>query len=923
MFFTLIVHVFLESSTVFANQNKSSTSRKSNLNPLRFYQIAQNNNELPQTDDASSVPSENIEAQESQPLSPEKTPSDRDATAEQNSRAKDSESNKAQDSDALIEEEQVVSSRLKKMDLTGASPEMSISGAAISGAGYNSVSDMLRDSPISSTGAARESSGSTNAGLAEVDLRGLGSHNTLVLLNGIRMAPIAGYDTVNINFIPTGMIKEIKIIKDDLSSIYGSDAIGGVMNVITHDSFNGLQVSGGANVTHLAGGENYDLNILGGKSTSKTNFVYSLGLRRNNLIYSRDRKWSNDSISRIGSPGSYRDSEIPDPMDPENPLQPAGPWTADPNCPPERILTTSQGTFCSINTADFSTRRPLLEQISGSARVEHKLNSQTSVFADLMYTSLNSFYIYAPTPGNFKVPGAIADTYGLTSNHTPGRDLDVQYRTLELGNRDSYQRDDFYNFTSGVKWDFLDTWTGQFTMTYAHEYKKDKNKGNSIVSKLEDLISQGDFLPFQPLGQRGDLSPAYYEGWAQEIANFYMADLRFEGELGEIWGRPVVLTFGESYVYRDYETKVDSATENRLTLSGAGSSGKADRYFLSTYAQAEANLSSRFDLFLAGRYDKFSDFGDTFNPKLGFRFKLTNNLTWRSTVGTGFKAPQLAVLYQSTSDSFRTFIDYKACQQYGTPDVCSPQQYRVTGSGNEDLSEVRSFSYNTGLIYSPSTHFDMSLDFWSVNQKGIPWSAGDSTLEDVTRAEAAGIDPSDYGIVMNRDSMGLLDPNDPISAPTQDISHRKTGGLDFEMSYTLPLPIGAIQIGEMFTYRLWDILSVFPGLPDRDWAKEHWINRWRNNFRIGYKLKDHNFRVTVVSTDKFQNAVRDGYVEAYSRFDMAYDYSGIDKLELTVGVQNFLGTTPPLDKSNPLNQLNTDLFTETGPLVYSNVKYTF
>ncbi len=871
---------------LFSCVTKASNSNSSNK--FRFYQLAQN--------ETSPVPNEVVPAPE--------TKSEKEVINEPKNKPK------TQDSDALIEEEQVVSSRLKKIDLTGASPEMTISGAAITNSGYNSVSDLLRDSPISSMGAQRESSGSTRAGLSEVDLRGLGSGNTLVLLNGMRMAPIAGYDTVNINRIPVGMIKDIKIIKDDLSSIYGSDAIGGVMNIITHDSYNGVTVSGGATATQLGGGERYDLNILGGKSNSKTSFLYSLTFRRNNNIFSRDRKWTNNSVSLNSSPGSYRDVG-------------GSTWSPDPLCPPDRLVTTPQGTYCSFNTADYSTSLPLIEQSSAFGRINHKINSQTSVFMDVMFSSLNASYVFAPTPGSFTVPAAVADTYGLP-NHVAGNDLTVQYRTLELGNRNNFQREDFYNVTTGVKWDFLDTWTGKFAMTYAYEQKKDRSEGNSIVSTLENLVTQpGGFLPFNPVGTRGDLSSAYYEPWALEVSNFYMADLRFEGELMELMGRPLVLTAGESYVFRDYKNTVDKASENDEILSGAGSSGSGDRFFISTYAQLEANATSKLDLFLAGRYDKFSDFGDTLNPKFGFRYKITNDLMWRSTVGTGFKAPELAVLYASSSDSYRRFIDYKACAQDGSADSCSPKQYRVLSAGNENLSEIRSFSYNTGFVYSPTTNFDISLDFWSVSQKGIAWSAGDGTLEDVTRAETAGIDPSAFGINMNRDVNGYLDATNPIVAPTQDLSHRKTSGLDFGLGYILSMPVGSIHVGEMMSYRLWDIQSVFPGLPDRDYVKEHWVNRWRNNLNVNYKLAGHSLGVTMVSTDKFQNATKSGYIESYHRFDLAYNYSGFDKFVFVVGVQNFLGTTPPLDKTSPQAPLETALYSEVGPLVYSNVKYTF
>lgn len=837
----------------------------------------------------------------------------------------------AQDSDALIEEENVTSSRLKKMDISGASPELTFSGGDISKAGYNSVSDLLRDSPISSTGATREASGSTGAGTATVDLRGLGADNTLVLINGMRMSPVSGADYANINLIPQNMIKDIKVIKDDLSSIYGSDAIGGVLNIITHDSYSGITVEAGATATKLGGGENYDFNVLGGYSTAKTNVVYSLGFRRNQMIYARDRKWSDFNPSTVGSPGSYISVNDPNKI-----------WYPDPLCPPDQIMPIGGGSsVCAINAADYATSLPQLQQASAFTRVEHEILPNVSLYAEALYSRLDTYYVYAPTPGTLAVPADVAQHYlhngAPLPGYVPGSDLIIRYRTLEYGNRNTSQTENYYNFTTGIKWDFLDTWSGKLATTYGFQEKTDKTQGNAIKPLLQDLISQPVpggmpneymFMPFNPAGSRGDISSAYFEPWARNKANFFMADLQLQGEAFEILNRPVFLTVGQSYVFRDYENVVDpySATPDPDGVySGAGSNGAAQRYFHSTYAQLEANLTSRLDLYLAGRYDIYNDFGDTFNPKLGMKYRITDNLMFRTTVGTGFKAPALSDLYASRSNGFRSFIDHYACQRYGSSDIsCGPRQYQVTSEGNKDLSEITSFSYNTGLLYSPTTNLNISLDFWSVAQKGLAWSEGDTTLEDVTRAEAAGIDVSALGIEMNRDPVtGRLDETKSIFAPTLAISERKSAGLDLELSYSIPMPLGQIMISEMASYRLWDVMTVLPGVPDRDYVKEHWINRWRNTLNISYLLSGHRIGMTVVSTDKFMNAVKDGFIDRYHRFDLNYAYTGFKNLELSAGVQNFLGTTPPQDSTDPINPMDTSLFSERGPFVFSNVKYTF
>lgn len=817
-----------------------------------------------------------------------------------------------QDADALIETEEVVSTRLKKIDMGGPSPEVTISAEEISKAGYNSISDMLRDNPVTATGSRREQSGlADRAGMSTVDLKGLGSENTLVLINGIRMAPISGADSVDMNRIPVSMVKEIKIIKDDMSSIYGSDAIGGVVDIITHDSYSGMTIKGGGTVTELGGGERYDVSLVGGSSSATTNIVYSLGMRKNKRIWSYDRDWSNSGISTIGSPGGYRDVGNPA-------------WSVDPACPPGQIQDNGPGgQACSFRHTDYSSSLPDISQFGAFTRIEHKVSDFVTFYSEAFFNRNQARYTYAPAPGIFNVPAAVADTYGLP-DHVNGNDMEVRYRVLELGNRETYQENNFLGLTSGFRWDFLDTWTARLAGSYGREKNDSIMDGNAITSKLEQLVADGAFNPFAPAGSRGDLSSAIYQSSSYQIANFYFADLSFEGELFEIFERPFVLTTGYNYMFRDYQNKVDDISVRGEAFTGAGADGGAERTVHSLYVQLTGKVASNFDLYLSGRYDHYNDFGSTVNPKLGFKFMVTEDLLWRATVGTGFKAPQLASLYSSRSESYETFIDRYACENVGGT-ACNAQQYRVISGGNEDLNEITSFSYNTGLVYNPSTNLDVSFDFWSVAQKGLIWGGTGAALEEVTRAELAGVNPLDHGVNMNRDASGLLDHSNPIVAPSMNLTNKNTAGLDIGLTYKVPVALGVISVANTVTYRLWDKLTPFPGVPERDYVKEHWVNRWRNSLRLGYRLGDHDIGLTAISTDKYRDTAKTGFVDGFTRFDLAYVYSGFanSKGSLTVGIQNLLSKTPPLDPTDPNNPMNTYLYSEVGPLLYSNFTYHF
>ena len=136
-----------------------------------------------------------------------------------------------------MERIQVTGSRIKHIEVQGSYPVLIIDKDEIEKTGYNSVSDILRDITVNSFGSGRESSGKAAPGTSEVNLRGLGADRTLVLLDGKRIQKDPFRNAVDLNLIPLAAIKRIDVLKDGASSIYGSEALGGVVNIITRKTF--------------------------------------------------------------------------------------------------------------------------------------------------------------------------------------------------------------------------------------------------------------------------------------------------------------------------------------------------------------------------------------------------------------------------------------------------------------------------------------------------------------------------------------------------------------------------------------------------------------------------------------------------------------------------------------------------------------
>ena len=147
----------------------------------------------------------------------------------------------AQDNeDADVEDVVVTGSRIA--EFTGAQPIVVITQEAIARSGELGIAEVLREMPINISGSFYERSGSSAGSQAQISLRGLGAGRSLVLIDGRRIpgSPKLNGASANINMLPTAAIERVEILADGASAVYGSDAIGGVVNIITKKDFDGL-----------------------------------------------------------------------------------------------------------------------------------------------------------------------------------------------------------------------------------------------------------------------------------------------------------------------------------------------------------------------------------------------------------------------------------------------------------------------------------------------------------------------------------------------------------------------------------------------------------------------------------------------------------------------------------------------------------
>ncbi len=197
------------------------------------------------------------------------------------------------------EEEIVVTgSRVRRKDLTTPAPVTVLTRQQLDESGRVTIGEFLQLMPeqgnapnfqLNNGGATYSADGSTR-----INLRSLGVTRTLVLVNGRRMVPggVGASAAVDLNSIPTAAVDHIEVLKDGASAIYGSDAIAGVVNIITRKSFNSTQASAQYGVSGHGDAETFDASVTTGRSGDFGNFMFSAGYFRQGNSWLRDRDWS-------------------------------------------------------------------------------------------------------------------------------------------------------------------------------------------------------------------------------------------------------------------------------------------------------------------------------------------------------------------------------------------------------------------------------------------------------------------------------------------------------------------------------------------------------------------------------------------------------------------------------------------------------
>lgn len=799
---------------------------------------------------------------------------------------------------------EVIGSRIKQLDIEGPSPVTVISREDLDLSGYKNVAELLRNTVYNSTGAYRPRSGSSFGANALIDLRGLGADRTAVLIDGKRVpgSPFTGTSAVDLSTLPLVAIERIEILTDSASAIYGADAIGGVINVVLRDDYEGANVTFGSSSPSREGGDEEWASLILGGSAGRGSFVFGIDTYKRDPIFDADRPYSKASFVGDGTEGTGDVTGVSDGGNTAFSTD-FGAATAYGTCPTDvyaGIFTNpfgTPGTSCGFAYADISIMTSRLDRTSTFFKGDYEINDNITASLTSRMTRLESLGRFAPAVGFFSVSADSPFQNPFIDPADPNESFFLFHRFVGHGPRDDRAVTTEYDNVLSLDgmWNDMDwsVYARSFTynsVEYGYNY--------ILQSNLEALVESGDYNVLDPLSQDATHLAAIGASKAslsRDLKN--QTDMVGATLTGEAFSLPygsVGWAAGAEWAREDYKDIYDAMREADNVLGSAGNSASGDRQRRAVFAEALIPVINTLEATAALRWDDYSDFGSEVSPQLALRFQPTDKVMARASWGEGFKAPNLGDLYGSQAKSFEYIIDKTQCNATGVAlEDCPENQVESLYGGNPDLQSETSESFNLGIVVEPIDQVTASLDYWQVD---IQDAIQVIEFQDLVDLEAGG-NPLPPGTALNRAVPG--DPSSrlvTIETGFANVARFEAKGVDLKLEYQDSFPIGDVSAELQWSHYLEYNFTSDPTATPKDRVKEDGFPQDRVNLTTRYNRGMHTLNYVVSWIGETENAIETtpGY-DSFTRQDLTYSAALPWNGSLDIGVRNIMDEDPPID----------------------------
>lgn len=836
---------------------------------------------------------------------------------------------------------EVVGSRLKRADFETPMPVAIISREAIRASGATSLAELLGSHSLAGGAAVYdvESGSGFSSGAATVSLRGLGSHATLVLVNGRRIVPLPAADPnvgqsvlYNLNFIPLSAVERVEILSSGASALYGSDAVAGVVNVVlrnnlqdgeagvrysanAHGDFGNRQVHGLVGFGNMAK-DGYNASVMFENSKrSATSVNATRGVQ--NAELARIFKRNTPTAGTLAYPGNYFTEETPG-NDAFTEF-----FARDARCPAERVMANGMcgfNPFADLNTVEARESNALHGRVDfraspslslfsefGLSRVEHDsvapvfgVSESGSVwFSENGRSNLFRFILPAGHPDN---PASVP--------------VALRYRFADVGTRTRNTVTETGRLLVGAK-GRGGPWEWESALLHMRSSTASRDRGRLHFPSLTDAIASGAYRP------GGNNAPAVLAAISPEANEggktvHTLWDLKASRDVAELAGGPMAFVAGVEARRETLEFNPDPRVAAGEFIGVGATSASGSRNIASLFAEVSAPFMKRVESQFALRHDRYSDYGSSTTPQMAVKWQPSDALALRAGYAKGFRAPSLANISKSNVTAFVFGLtDPLRCDQPGgTEDDCY-----FTGASllraNPALQPEKSDSQTLGLVFSPVSYADIALNFYRIDRRD---EVGLLDTQFVIDNEA-----SLAGAVARDPNPATWLPGVPNSGPIQsttlqffNLGRTITRGVDFEANLRSKLGAwgslktqfgGSYLIRYKSRYRDGDPYvradgGLGPGgeLPRlkaslaTTWNYRNYALTGRVNYVSGWQFGDKTNG--CFSGNAAYLASYGCRVKSWTTLDLQLGYSGVKNLDMGIGVRNLLDRAAPLDPTS-------------------------
>ena len=850
----------------------------------------------------------------------------------------------AQDDVEQIEEIITTGSRIVRTDkFDSAGHVVNIDEAAIDALAELNIADVLRASPLNAYGSFNERSGSSAQSNATFDLRGLGSQRTLVMLDGMRLpgSPALGADSVNINMLPMVAVNRMDILADGASAVYGSDAVAGVVNLVTHKNFEGIELSYRYGDREEDDGGDMSIGLLAGAGNDAGSVVFSVEYSKRDPVFDSDREYTAPYIRDNNGDGridAYVDTdgisyygrtwELWDPGTGYYQLSAAA------DCPttggftgPMGALAFGEpdGTLCTFAYGGISANRAELEKLNTYVYGSYELGDNYEVYARGIFSKVDSFGRYAPPAAGWPNPPAdhAHNPFDIDALIASG-DIDPAtyelwgyYRWTNIGPRNNYVADTQWDYSVGFKGDITDNVSFDF---YAQKGQYDsKDIGNYYLSYTGlDYVLNNNLDPFSQEGAFAMRAQPTQDNFTKQDkmyghVQFGVGDLFGAGES--------IALIGAEYVEIGYQNLYDPQSEAGLIGGSSGNSSAGDRDFTSLFFEWMLPVSEMSELNIAGRFDSYSDFGDAFSPTVSYNINVTDTVSLRARWGQGFKAPALSDLFGPETFSAEDAVD---------PITGTSRQFDTYYNTNPNLDAEDSQSLSVGGNWEFLDGHSVDLAFYQVQVDDIITTP---TAQSLLFADAAGVvfDPNGSRVVR----IGGGGTNvDEIFSFAENGGKLEVTGVDLQLASTFDTGIGFFDTRLFWSHQLEYKQNAYFRGGLQDTAGFNLQPQNRAQASATWSLGDHavDLVVNFIGEHSEQDSVdqttgglttSSEKLDSWTTANMAYRFDAGDWGQLKIGANNITNEEPVMDFEGKFARDHYDLYDPLGRVWYLEFRKHF